>query len=195
MKDTQIVAALIAALIAILAMSMEVCADITGTSVEEQLYVALHTSDIATAEEVAAAQQAALEDAMLEAALAAADVNKPAAEPVTYEDLFRQNGNRIDDCRITHYCCEPYAHICGDGDGLTATEVPVTPYWTCAVDPSVIPYGAEVMVDYGDSVAFYKAQDCGSGVDGRHIDLAVETHAEADQLGVKYATVYWCKEE
>lgn len=132
-----------------------------------------------------------LEDQKLEAALAAADVNKPAQEPVTYEDWFRAEANQIEDCMLTHYCVEKYKHICGTGDGITSTGVSVTAGWTCAVDKDVIPYGAEVMVDYGDHVEFYKAQDCGPWIKGNHIDLAVETHAEAEALGIKYATVYW----
>ena len=120
------------------------------------------------------------------------DVNKPAQEPVTYEDEFRATANRIDECMITHYCCEKRPHICGTGDGLTSTGAPVTAYWSCAVDKSVIPYGAEVMVDYGDGVVeFRKAQDCGAWIKGDHIDLAVESHTEAEDLGIKYATVYW----
>lgn len=123
------------------------------------------------------------------------DVNKPAQEPVTYEDWFRENASVIPECTITHYCCEPYAHICGTGDGITSTGVPVTPYWTCAVDPSVIPYGAEIMVDYGDRVEFYKAQDKGGWVKGNHIDLAVNTHEEAEGLGIMTATVYFLEVE
>lgn len=132
-----------------------------------------------------------LEDSNLSAIVSAAEVDKPAEEPVTWEDKFRQNGNLIEDCTLTHYCTELRPHICGTGDGLTATGVPVTAYWTCAVDPSVIPYGADVMVDYGDRVEYWKAQDCGSCVKGNHIDLAVTTHDEAYYLGVKYADVYW----
>ena len=127
--------------------------------------------------------------------LANSDVNAEAQEPVTYEDWFRANASVIEDCIITHYCCEKYEHICGTGDGITATGVPVTAGWTCAVDPSVIPYGCEVMVDYGDSVAFYKAQDRGPAIDGNHIDLAVETHAEALQIGTRMATVYFMEVE
>lgn len=115
----------------------------------------------------------------------------PAAEPLTYEDIFRETANAISDCRITYYCAEEYAHICGTGDGITATGVPVTAGWTCAVDPDVIPYGAEVMIDYGDSVAFYKAQDCGFAIRGNRIDLAVESHSEALERGVGIATVYF----
>lgn len=123
------------------------------------------------------------------------DVNAEAQEPMTYEDWFRENATVVEGCKLTHYCTELRPHICGTGDGVTSTGVPVTAYWSCAVDPSVIPYGAEVMVDYGDEVQFWKAQDCGPWVKGNHIDLAVETHTEAETLGIKYATVYWAMPE
>ena len=84
--------------------------------------------------------------------------------------------------------------LCGTGDGITATGVPVTPDWTCAVDPSVIPFGADVMVDYGDSVAFYKAQDGGGAIKSNHIDLAVDTHQNALKAGKTTATVYWMED-
>lgn len=135
-----------------------------------------------------------LKEIELNNALMFADVNKPASEPVTYESWFRENAERIDDCEITRYCCEAREHICGTGDGITATGVPVTPDWTCAVDPSVIPFGADVMVDYGDSVAFYKAQDCGGAIKGNHIDLAVDTHQRALEAGRTTATVYWMED-
>lgn len=130
-------------------------------------------------------------DLTLDAVLSFADVTAEAREPQTYEDLFRESASVIPDCIITHYCVEQYPHICGTGDGITATGVPATADWTCAVDPSIIPYGSEVMVDYGDSVAFYKAQDCGGAVQGNHIDLAVESHAEALERGLTTATVYF----
>lgn len=123
------------------------------------------------------------------------DVNKPAQEPVTYEDWFRDNANVIQDCEITYYCTEKREHICGTGDGITSTGVPVTAGWTCAVDPSVIPYGSDVMVDYGDRVEFYKAQDCGAAIKGNHIDLAVESHSEAIEAGVLTANVYFMNVE
>lgn len=52
----------------------------------------------------------------------------------------------IGECRITAYCCEPYAHICGTGDGLTATGIPATP-GVAAVDPAVIPLGSTLIHD------------------------------------------------
>lgn len=131
-----------------------------------------------------------LEDMKLEAVLSFADVNAEAAQPLTYEDLFRDTATVLTDCTITYYCAEQRPHICGTGSGLTATGTPVTPGWTCAVDPGIIPYGSEVMVDFGDRVEFYKAQDCGGAVRGNHIDLAVDTHANALQKGTQTATVY-----
>jgi len=136
-----------------------------------------------------------LKEIELNNALMFADVDKPAGEPVTYESWFRENAERIDNCDITRYCCEAREHICGTGDGTTATGVPVTPDWTCAVDPNVIPYGSDVMVDYGDSVAFYKAQDCGGAIKGNHIDLAVDTHQRALEAGRTTATVYFLEVE
>ena len=126
-----------------------------------------------------------------EAALIGVDVTAEAQTPVTHADWVRENGNLIEDCTLTHYCTEKRRHICGTGDGVTATGVAATPYWTCAVDPCVIPYGAEVMIDYGTHVEFYQAQDCGAWINGNHIDLAVATHDEALQAGVAQADVYW----
>lgn len=135
-----------------------------------------------------------IEDMKLNAVLSFADVNAEAQEPVTYEDWFREYGERIENCEITHYCVEKYEHICGEGHGITKSGVPVTAGWTCAVDPSVIPLGSDVMVDYGNRVEFYKAQDTGGAIKGDHIDLAVETHAEADQLGTLTAMVYYLED-
>ncbi len=104
--------------------------------------------------------------------------------------------NKIEDCTITYYCAERYAHICGTGDGITATGAKVMPGVTCAVDPSVIPFGSVVMVDCGDGVLHeYIAQDSGSWVNEDHIDICVETHSEALELGTRTATVYWSAPE
>lgn len=87
--------------------------------------------------------------------------------------------------KISHYCCEPYKHICGDGKGLTRTGITVHP-GLISVDPSVIPLGSTVMIDDVE----YQAEDTGGMIKGRKIDMAVETHAEALELGVYYADVY-----
>ena len=91
----------------------------------------------------------------------------------------------IGECTVTHYCCELYAHVCGDGDGLTATGVPVTP-GVVAVDPEVIPLGSTVIID-GQA---YLAADTGGAVRGNHVDIAVATHQEALELGTRTAEVW-----
>lgn len=135
-----------------------------------------------------------IEDMKLDAVLSISDVNAEAQEPVTYADWFRENANVLTDCKITHYCAEERSHICGTGDGITATGVPITAGWTCAVDPTIIPYGSEVMVDFGDRVEFYQAQDKGSSIIGNHIDLAVQTHQEAEEKGTLTAAVYYLED-
>ena len=91
----------------------------------------------------------------------------------------------IGECTVTYYCCEAYEHVCGDGDGLTATGIPVTP-GVVAVDPEVIPLGSTVIID-GQA---YLAADTGGAIKGNHVDIAVATHQEADALGVTTAEVW-----
>lgn len=115
----------------------------------------------------------------------------PAVKEETLADKLQQ-ANRIEACTITYYCCELRPHICGTGDGITASGAPVEAGVSCAVDPDLIPLGSKVIVDYGDGVLReYIAQDVGGWVNGAHIDLAVATHAEALQMGRRTATVYW----
>ena len=93
----------------------------------------------------------------------------------------------IGEYKISHYCVERYAHICGGGNGITATGTTVTPGRTIAVDSSYIPYGSQVYIEgYG----WRTAEDCGGGIHGKHIDMAVNTHDEAMSLGVKYTGVW-----
>lgn len=85
----------------------------------------------------------------------------------------------------TYYCCERYPHICGTGDGLTATGVAVEP-GIVAVDPKVIPLGSTVVID-GEE---YLAADTGGLIRGQRVDIAVPTHAEALALGVREVEVW-----
>lgn len=107
-------------------------------------------------------------------------------------DALRGFDGVVHNCTITYYCCEKRPHICGGGTGKTATGTDVTAGRSAAVDPNVIPLGAEIFVDYGDGVLHsYIAEDTGSAVLGGHIDLAVQTHEEALELGTAVATVWW----
>lgn len=109
-------------------------------------------------------------------------------------DELRGFDGVLRECTVTYYCCEKRPHICGGGTGKTATGTEVTAGRSAAVDPAVIPLGAEIYVDYGDGILHqYIAEDTGSAIGGAHVDLAVETHDEALQLGMTVATVWWIK--
>ena len=64
----------------------------------------------------------------------------------------------------TAYCSEQYDHICGTGDGITASGAPVQAGVTVAADPDILPLGSA---------------DTGSAVKGKALDVAVDTHSEA----------------
>lgn len=117
-----------------------------------------------------------------------------AQEAQSIEDALLAQATKIDNVTVTHYCtCKK---CCGKSPdhlayGITASGRKATPYVTVAVDSSVIPLGSDVLVDYGDGVIeYYRADDTGSGVGGKHIDLCVSSHEEAINLGVRTATVY-----
>lgn len=118
----------------------------------------------------------------------------PAQEPLRLDQA-----HVLENVTVTHYCiCQ---RCCGKAPdhpayGITASGRRATPYVSVAVDPSVIPLGADVLVDYGDGeIHYYRADDTGSGVGSRHIDLCVGSHAEALQMGHRTATVYWVAQE
>jgi len=59
----------------------------------------------------------------------------------------------------------------------------------CAVDPEVIKLGTEFTLKLWDGQEVSaKALDTGVGIDGRRIDILVETEEEADPLGEKFVT-------
>lgn len=123
-------------------------------------------------------------------------VEEDAAENEHIEEALLSRAHAIENCTITYYCAERRPHICGTGDGITASGLMVQPYVSCAVDPRIIPLGSDVMVDYGDGeLHYYRADDIGGGVKGDHIDLCVSSHKEALNLGVTTATVYWVEAE
>ena len=82
--------------------------------------------------------------------------------------------------KVTAYC--PCVKCCGKTDGITATGTLATAGRTIAVDPTVIPYGSEVILN-GHT---YIAEDCGGAIKGNKIDMFFDTHEEALQWGVQY---------
>lgn len=113
-----------------------------------------------------------------------------AAENEMIEAALLERAVKIEDVTVTHYCT--CSTCCGWSTGITASGRMATPGVSVAVDPDVIPLGADVLVDYGDGeINYYRADDTGSGVGGNHIDLCMESHEAALQAGVKTATVWW----
>lgn len=86
--------------------------------------------------------------------------------------------------KLTAYCnCEI---CCGQwAGGPTASGTEPTAGRTIAVDPEVIPLGSTV---YIDGFA-YTAEDTGSAIKGKRIDLYLPTHEAALEFGVQYANV------
>lgn len=122
-----------------------------------------------------------------------------AAESESIEDSLLVAATKIENVKVTHYCvCEK---CCGKSTshpdyGVTASGRYATPYVSVAVDTNIISLGSDVLVDYGDGVLeYYRADDTGSGVGGKHIDLCVSSHEEAINLGVRTATVYVVPQE
>ena len=99
-------------------------------------------------------------------------------------DMYGENLGVFD---LTYYCaCE----ICCDVEtGITATGTPVVEGRTIAVDPSVIPYGTQVIINGH----VFTAEDCGGAVRGNHIDIYVNDHQTALELGRNQAEVYLVK--
>lgn len=114
----------------------------------------------------------------------------PAEEPENerIEAALLERARVIEDCAVTFYdCC---AACCGKADGITATGLRAAPYVTCAVDPDVIPLGSDVLLDYGDGeLHCLRAED--TGVSGNAVDVCVEGHQEALELGLRTAKAYW----
>lgn len=90
----------------------------------------------------------------------------------------------LGDFIATAYC--PCVECCEKTDGITATGTTATAGRTIAVDPDIIPYGTEVIIN-GHS---YIAEDCGGAIVGKSVDIFFDTHEEAQQFGVQEVEVF-----
>ncbi len=98
----------------------------------------------------------------------------------------------LGECKISAYCKENYPHICNNGDSSqTATGTVPLAGRTVAVDPKVIPYGSEVIIN-GHT---YIAEDCGGAIKGNRIDILFDTHQEAIEFGIQYTNVSYLIKE
>lgn len=86
--------------------------------------------------------------------------------------------------KTTAYC--PCRICCSGWGRRTSTGAIPTANHTIAVDPRVIPYGSKVLING----IVYTAEDCGSGVRGKHIDIYFDSHKAAKNYGVRNAEAY-----
>lgn len=106
------------------------------------------------------------------------------------EDVFLGNFKLTAYCSC-YKCCEEYAldrPIDSNGNEIvygSIGEMLVEGY-SIAVDPNVIPYGTEVIIDG----ITYKAQDCGGAINGNEIDVYFADHKKAQEFAVQYKDVY-----
>ena len=83
-------------------------------------------------------------------------------------------------------CCGKWANNRPNGIVYGAIGEELKEGYSIAVDPTVIPYRTEVIIN-GHT---YKAQDCGGGIKGNEIDIYFENHNDALEFGVQYAEVF-----
>jgi 3D (Asp-Asp-Asp) domain-containing protein len=85
---------------------------------------------------------------------------------------------------ISAYCsCKK---CCGKWSGITKTGKKLTK-GMCAVDPKVIPLGNRIVIE---GVGTFIAEDTGSAVKGKKIDIYMETHEQAKNFGVQKHRVW-----
>ena len=83
-------------------------------------------------------------------------------------------------------CCGKWANNRPGGIVYGAIGEELKEGYSIAVDPNVIAYRTEVVID-GRT---YKAQDCGGGIKGNEIDVYFEDHNDALEFGVQYKEVF-----
>ena len=112
-----------------------------------------------------------------------AEAKRNAEEEAKRKAEEAKRGRLVARMKCTFYTGSP-----DEGGSITALGTPVTPWYTVAVDPRVIPLGSKIRIEGFDGV-FYCA-DTGGAIKGNIIDIAVGSKSEASNLGVQYRNVY-----
>ncbi|MBO2533607.1 3D (Asp-Asp-Asp) domain-containing protein [Planifilum fulgidum] len=103
---------------------------------------------------------------------------RPALLPADY-------GRDLGEFTLTAYTAGPESTGKSPGHpayGITSSGAPAVEGVTIAVDPSVIPIGSRV---YIEGLGYFVAQDTGSAIKGKRIDVFMNDLEEALQFGVK----------
>lgn len=83
-------------------------------------------------------------------------------------------------------CCGKWAYNRPNGVVYGAIGEELKEGYSIAVDPTVIAYRTEVIINGH----IYKAQDCGGAIKGNRIDVYMSDHNKALKFGVQYAEVF-----
>lgn len=122
---------------------------------------------------------------------------KPSTAGITFTwDAAVQDYVSLGEYKLTSYCaCEK---CCGywatirptDADGnpivYTASGAVARQGVTVAADTDILPYGTVLLIGGEEFIV----QDCGGGVNGKHIDIYFEDHQAAVAFGVKYKEIF-----
>lgn len=97
--------------------------------------------------------------------------------------------------KVTNYCgCETCCGKWSEGSESIAHGNKgdlLTPFYSVATDPSIIPYGTILHDAEGNE---YKAMDTGSAIEGHRIDIFTGDHELALELGIKEVELFWEEE-
>ena len=77
------------------------------------------------------------------------------------------------------------------GDTITSTGAIPKPYHTLAVDPKVIPYGSKVYIPSFNKI--FIAEDCGSAIKGKKIDIFLPTRDDCIDFGRRDIKIFILK--
>lgn len=115
------------------------------------------------------------------------EIQQPAEEtsqPAPAAEAAVTSTRSLGTFRTTGYCsCR---RCSGKWGKRTSTGAIPRSGHTVAVDPRVIPYGTRLMING----VVYTAEDCGSGVNGKHIDIYYDSHMQALRHGLRSQEVF-----
>lgn len=120
------------------------------------------------------------------------EVNKNIEDEIKKEIIIEEPRLiNLGEFKLTAYCsceicCGKWSYNRPDGTVYGSIGEELKEGYSIAVDPSVISYRTEVVIN-GHT---YKAQDCGGGIKGSEIDIYFEDHDDALEFGVQYVEVF-----
>ena len=107
--------------------------------------------------------------------------------------IILPSGEVLTYTRKDKFVATAYTHTDDGCDEYTANGARVK-WGVVAIDPSVIPYGTRMFIVTNDGQYIYglsTAEDCGTGIVGKRVDLYMPTYDECMQFGVRNCTIYF----